>query len=57
MEEQGSEQWVDQRAVPADVLDDRQIPRDAIERTRVHEQTAAGEQASYGSCKLGSEEL
>ena len=29
---------MEQLAVPADVLDDRQIPRDAIERTRVHEQ-------------------
>ena len=41
-------------AVPADVLDDRQIPRDAFERTRVHEdeETDALDERGLGSGKI-----
>ena len=40
--------------LPADVLDDRQIPRDAFERTRVHEdeETDALDERGLGSGKI-----
>ena len=41
--------------LPTDVLDHRQIPRDAVERTRVHERNV-GRTGPEGSGKSGTDE-